>query len=212
MVDDIDFGGGSGAEGPFLSWMARASQDGTFSGKCWIMRSKDGKDVFGGMATGVVFDIEALKLGWCQSDGVVGVTPNWKWNASITRFEPKPGDDFKRGFSIPIATSQTEKAVWEQAQAGAFSAMSDLFTLIKKADRMPGHLPVVKHVGETKLESKKGMTFAPILQIVKWVPRPMVLSEGHNAAADFGGKAAPVQAAAPKEAPEKLAAASAVPF
>jgi hypothetical protein len=200
----IDFGT-SGSAGPFLTWQARASIDGEMPAKSFVLRTQDGKSVVDNLKAGVVIDIDALKLGWCRSDGVAGQAPEWRWNASVARFEPSPGDGWKRGFSMPVALNQTDICVWEQSQAGAFSALQNLFGLITKAGRQPGTLPVIRHVGETKIESKRGMTFAPILEIVKWVPRPECLGGGAPAF-ESAPAPAPVQQATP------VAASSAAPF
>lgn len=184
----IDFGGSGGAQGPFLNWQARESLDGEFKGKSWVMRGEGGKVAFTNMARGVVFDVDALKLGWCKGDGTPGVAPVWRWNASISRFEPSPGEEWKRGFSIPIGISTSEIAVWEQSQAGSFAAMQDLFLLISKAQRNAGTLPVIRHNGEKKIESKRGMTFAPILEIVKWTPRPEIMGGGDATGPDFASE------------------------
>lgn len=189
----IDFGN-TGGNGPFLSWQARASLDGEFPAKSWVLRLQSGKVACPALARGVVFDIDNIKLGWSRGDGAPGVAPEWKWNPSLSRFEPKPGDDWKRGFCIPVLLNATETAVWEQAQAGAFSAVQELFGLIGKAKRQAGFLPVVKHSGETKIESKRGMTFAPKLEIVKWIARPEALDGGAGPA--FAPAPLP-QAAAP---------------
>jgi hypothetical protein len=206
MVMNIDFGGGGGSEGPFISWQARASLDGEFNGKTWVMRGPEGKVAFTGMTRGVVFDIDGMKLGWSRGDGVKGVAPEWRWNPSVSRFEPKPGDDWKRGFHIPLAISGTETAVWEQSQAGAFSAIQDLFSLIAKAQRQAGTLPVVRHNGEKKIESQRGITFAPVLEIVKWVARPSILNGGGAPAF------APEPAPAPQPARTPVMADDDVPF
>lgn len=192
----IDFGG-SGSAGPFIQWQARASLDGEFNAKSWVLRTSDGKSVFTAMSRGVVFDIDALKLGWCKTDGIAGQAPEWKWNPSVKRFEPMPGEGWKRGFSIPIAINANDTAIWEQAQAGAFSAIVELFGLVGKAHRQPDTLPVVRHNGETKIESKRGMTFAPKLEILKWVPRPTILGGGGPAFEE--PKAQPAQAVPPAD-------------
>lgn len=204
----IDFGT-SGGNGPFCSWQARASLDGEMPAKCFIIRTQNGKAKCEAFSRGVVFDIDNIKLGWSRGDGKPGVAPEWKWNASLTRFEPKPGDEWKRGFSIPLLLNASETAVWEQAQAGAFSSVRDLFDLIGKAQRAAGSLPVVRHAGETKIESPRGMTFAPKLEIVKWIPRPAALGGGNGPAFDAPAPA-PKPAAAPAQADAELA--DALPF
>jgi hypothetical protein len=206
----IDFGS-SGSQGPFLTWQARASIDGEMPAKSFVLRSQDGKAVVDNLKKGVVIDIDALKLGWCRSDGVAGQAPEWRWNASVARFEPSPGDGWKRGFSMPVALNKDDVCVWEQSQAGAFSALQNLFGGMAKTPGWgrpnPGMLPVVRHVGETKIESKRGMTFSPILEIVKWVPRPECLGGGAPSFAET--PAAHVTQKQPEKSP---ADADPVPF
>lgn len=203
----IDFGT-SGGGGPFVSWQARASLDGDMPAKSWVLRTQNGKNKLDAFARGVVFDIDNVKLGWSRGDGKPGVAPEWKWNASLSRYEPKPGDDWKRGFSIPVLLNATDTAVWEQAQAGAFSAVRDLFDLIGRANRAAGTLPVVRHAGETKIESPRGMTFAPKLEIVKWIARPAALGGGNAPAFD----PAPVQQAAAPQPAKVEEDMDAIPF
>jgi hypothetical protein len=198
---DIDLGGSGGSQGPWISWQARESLDGAIPGRAFVLRDSDGKRVFEGFEKGIVFDLENLKTGWCYSSGAAGQAPDWKWNASLARFEPSPGEDWKRGFSIPVALSKSDTAVWEQAQAGAFQAFVALVQQIKTAGAPKGKLPVVRWAGTDKLESKKGVTHVPRLEIVKWVDRPAALSVGAIIDAgddDFPGTVTP-KAEPPKQ-------------
>lgn len=183
MALDIDFGGtGGGGQGPWINWQARESLDGSIPGRSWVIRTTDGSSMFGGFDKGVVVDIDRIKTGWSRSSGAKGVAPEWKWNASLSRFEQAPGDDWKRGISVPLAISKDETAVWEQAQAGAWSGFVGLIMAVKAANAPVGKLPVVKFVGAEKVESKKGLTYVPQFEIVKWVDRPGVLSAGADIA------------------------------
>lgn len=203
----IDFGN-SGSAGPFIQWMASASKDGEFPPKVFVLRAEDGKRVIENFKAGVVIDIDALKLGWCFSDGVAGRAPEWKWNATLSKFADYPGEGWKKGFSLPVALAPNEMAVWEQAQAAAYSAVTELFKAVAHAQRAAGTLPVVRHVGENVVKSARGVTIIPILEIVKWIPRPAYMGGGAPA---FEPQPAQ-QPASPPPAPVAAPAASAAPF
>jgi len=190
MPFDMDVPSGGGNSGPFIQWQAKESMDGSMPGRSWSIRDASGKKPFDGFARGVIMDIDAIRTGWCYSTGASGVAPEWLWNASVKQFAPQPparaGDArWQRGFSIPLAYGPENVAAWEQAQAGAWSAFVALVGLLKAATITPGQLPVVKHDGVEKIESKRGVTFAPKLAIVKWVPRPPILSAAPQV--DAGG-------------------------
>ena len=96
--------GNTGSDGPWISWSARGTQDGAVPPKSFYLRDDNGKNVFNGFSgNGVVLDIEKMKTGWQRSDGVLGQAPDWKWNATVAQMQPQPGDDYKKGFSIPCA-------------------------------------------------------------------------------------------------------------
>ena len=180
---DIDTGsnGNGGSEGPFVQWASRESLDGEIPGRSFSIRDADGKRVFDAFAKGVVLDIYNMKTGWCYSTGQKGVAPDWKWNTSLSRFEPQPpapNDDYRwqKGFSIPLAFGKEDRAVWEQAQAGAYQGFVQLVGLLKAAGPDGKKLPVVKLKGTTKIESKRGITHAPEFEILKWVDRPAALA------------------------------------
>jgi hypothetical protein len=188
---DIDVGsnGNGGSEGPFVQWASRESLDGEIPGRTFSIRDADGKRVFDAFNKGVVLDIYNMKTGWCYSTGQKGTAPEWKWNASISHFEPQPPSAssehrWQQGISIPLAYGKADKAVWEQAQAGAFQGFRQLVGLLKAAKTDGKQLPVVKLKGTTKIESKRGVTHAPEFEILKWVDRPDVLSTTKAPAVD----------------------------
>lgn len=182
-LDDIDFGP-QGSAGPFVQWNAKESVDGSFPGRTWTLRTKEEKLAFKAWEGGVVLDIEAMKTGWCFSTGQAGQAPEWKWNESLSKFGPQPPDRglerWKRGFAIPLAygRGKDDYAVWEQAQAGSWQAFVALIGIIKAASPKgaAGQLPMLRQIGVEKIESSKGITFAPRFEIVRWVDRPAALA------------------------------------
>ncbi len=188
---DIDTGSNTGgSEGPFVQWASRESLDGDIPGRTFSIRDADGKRVFDAFTKGVVLDIYKMKTGWCYSTGQKGVAPDWKWNASLAKFEPQPASAstehrWQKGFSIPLAYGKEDRAVWEQAQAGAYQGFTQLVGLLKAAGPDGQKLPVVKLKGTTKIESKRGITHAPEFEILKWIDRPAALSEAAPAKADL---------------------------
>lgn len=204
--------GGSGSQGPWLQWSARGTQDGAVPAKSFYIREEAGKTPFNGFtAGGVVLDIANMKTGWQKSDGVAGVAPEWKWNASLARFEPQPGEDFKRGFSIRVALGGGKTALWEQSGAAVWNAFTNLVPALREQPA-GDMLPLVRMTGTKLQQFKRGSTVEPILEVVKWVPRPDCLKEGAAAGIDTGAAQPtpqPVQQAAPQPAPAAVAPAPA---
>lgn len=178
MDFDID-AGQTGGGGPFISWSAKGTEDAVIDPRSFYLRGENGKeDVTERFKKGVVFDITQLKTGWQHSSGQSGVAPTWKWNDSIKTMMPKPGDDYKKGFSIPVALGKDKKAVWEQAGAGAFQALTELAPKIKAgAATNKGLLPLVQMTGAEVIKFSVGSTNYPILEVVKWVPAPPCLTD-----------------------------------
>lgn len=203
MAFDIDTGN-QGSEGPWISWSARGTQDGTIPAKSFYLRDESGKTTFMGFAeSGVVLDIEKMKTGWQRSDGVIGQAPDWKWNPSVSQMQPQPGDDYKKGFSIPCAIGGGKTASWEQAGAAAWNAFVGLVPALQQ---QPGAdmLPLVRITGTKLQQFKRGSTVEPILEVVKWVARPDCLKEG--VAAGVATEPAPAPQPAQQAAPAPAAA------
>ena len=190
--------GGSGSEGPWVAWSARGTQDGTIPPKSFMLRDENGKSPFDGFTRGVVLDIYSMKTGWQRSEGVVGVAPDWKWNTSVGQMQPQPGEDYKRGFSIPCAIAKDKTATWEQAGASVWGAFTALVPALQQGP--DGKLPVVKITGTKLQQFKRGSTIEPVLEVVKWVDRPDCLKDGFSP--DIGEAEAPKPVAAPKPAPQ----------
>lgn len=189
--------GGSGSEGPWIGWAARASHDGSISAKSFFLRDSDGRTPFSGFEKGVILDITNMKTGWCYSAGVAGQAPDWKWNPSIAHFMEKPGDDYKKGFQIRCAIGAGKTATWEQSGAGAWNGFTSLVPALQQGPG-DGKLPMVRMTGTKDEKFARGSTSTPILEVVKWVDRPDCLKEG--ASIDTGDEPAQEQSSAP--APE----------
>jgi hypothetical protein len=146
----------------------------------------------------MVLDIEKMKTGWQKSEGISGVAPEWKWNPSPAQMLPPPSDDWKKGFSINVAIGGGETATWEQAGTAAWQALTDLAPSLQQQPA-PGQLPLVRLANTKAMQFKRGSTISPVLEVVKWVPRPDCMKEG--AAGGIAMDPAPAPAPAPKPAP-----------
>lgn len=206
---NFDTGGSGGSEGPWVQWSARGTLDGAVPAKSFLIRDQDGKKKFDGFDTGVVLDITTMKTGWCYSSGATGEAPDWKMNASLSQFMPDPssGDrDYKKGFKIRCAIGGGKTASWDQAGASVWNAFVALVPELQKQPS-PDMLPLVRCTGAKFEQFKRGSTNTPILEVVKWVPRPDCLKEGAAAgiATDPAPAAAQPSAAAQAAIPDEAA-------
>lgn len=178
---NFDTGGSGGSEGPWLQWSARGTLDGAIPAKSFLIRDADGKTKFDGFdGNGAVLDISGMKTGWCYSSGATGEAPDWKMNASLSAFAPDPssGDrDYKKGFKIRCAIGGGKTASWDQAGASVWNAFVALVPALQQQPS-PDMLPLVRCTGSKFEQFKRGSTNTPILEVVKWVPRPDCLKEG----------------------------------
>lgn len=187
--------GNNGVQGPFFQWSARGSQDGQVSARTFYLRDGSTKLDFDATTKPIILDIESLKTGWQKSEGIAGVAPEWKWNASVTQMMPQPGEDYKKGFSMRVAIGGGETALWEQAGAAVWQCLTDLAPELSKQPSK-GMLPMVKLSDVKHLQFKRGSTAAPMLEVIKWVETPDCLKEGAAA----GIAVDPVPAPAPQPA------------
>lgn len=192
--------GNQGAEGPFIAWSARGTQDGTIPARSFFIRNKEGKSPLDAFTKGVVLDIVNMKTGWQNSEGIVGQAPEWKWNQTISHMMPQPDDEWKKGVSIRCAIGGGEAATWEQAGAAVWQAFADLVPALQQGPG-DGSLPLVRMTDTKAMQFKRGSTVAPVLEVVKWVPRPDCLKADAPAIATEPAQPAPAPAAQPKAAP-----------
>lgn len=189
--------GSSGGSGPFFAWSAIGTRDGSVPARSFYVSDSGTKTPYDA-DKGFVMDIDALKTGWQHSEGAVGVAPSWNWNPSVSQMMPKPGDDWKKGFSVPCAIGGGKTAVWEQAGAAAWQSLEALAPLLAQRPDAKS-LPVVKLQEAKFVQFNKGSTVVPILEIVKWTDRPDALKEG--VAAGIATEPAPAPTPAPAAAP-----------
>ena len=183
--------GSTGAAGPFLAWSAIGTRDGAVPARSFYIRDGGEKTPFDGQ---MILDIDALKTGFQHSEGAVGVAPSWKWNESVSQMMAKPGDDWKKGFSVPCAIGGGKVATWEQAGAAAWQSLEALAPLLGQRPDAKS-LPVVKLQEAKFIQFTKGSTVVPILEIVKWTDRPDALKEGVEAGIALEPTPAPAPAA-----------------
>ena len=196
---EIDLGASGSDVNTFLQWSARGTQDGAVRAKQFYTRDGAAKDEFEAAQTnGFVIDLDSLKTGWQKSDGMVGVAPEWKWNPTVNQMMTKPGDDYKKGFSVKCAIGGGNVAMWEQAGAGVWAALTDLAPKLSQGTN--GQMPLIKVVEAKEIKFTKGSTCYPIFEIVKWVDKPDCLKEG-VAAGIAVEEAAPTPPPAPAPAP-----------
>ena len=168
--------GSTGAGGPFLQWSARGTQDGSVPPKSFYIRDGSAKTPYDA-TKGMVLDIEKMKTGWQRSEGLAGVAPEWRWNPTVSQMAAAPGEDWKKGFSIPVATGGGATATWEQAGTAAWQALVDLAPQLQQQSAA-GQLPLVRITDTKAMVFKRGSTISPVLTIIKWVPRPDCLKDG----------------------------------
>jgi hypothetical protein len=198
---DLGNNGGDGIN-VFLGWSARGTQDGSIRARQFYLREGSSKDEYAEAQTkGFVIDLDSLKTGWQKSEGMAGVAPEWKWNPSVNQMMQKPGDDYKKGFSVKCAIGGGKVAMWEQAGAGVWSALADLAPLLKDQPTS-GQMPLIKMTEAKELKFTKGSTCYPIFEIVKWVDKPDCLKEG--AAAGIATEPAPAPEPAPAAADDDM--------
>ncbi len=202
-----NFDAGGGSEGPWISWSARGSLDGVIPPRSFVIRDENGKSPFD-MTQGVVLDLETAKTGWCFSTGMAGQAPQWKWNDSIARFAPNPGDGWKRGFQIRIAIGGGQSATWEDSGAGAWNAFAELGKLFGSGP--DNQLPMVRMIGVREERYAAGSTTIAVFDVVKWVDRPDCL-KGSVQGFDTGAQTSVQPAQQPVTGPSPHAAQQPAP-
>lgn len=208
----IDTGDTGGSLGPWVSWTSNGSAMKGFQPMKWILRDKseDGEKtevMVPAFENGCVMDLDSLKLGW-EKDGAKGMAPERRWNPSVSQATPRPDESKKqtgayawsRALSVRLAIGDGKTATWEQGSFGAYEAFSRLAKQIMAQHPGDGTLPLIKQTGVEQRALSSGSTNIPILEIVKWVPRPDCLKD--EAPQIDTGAAAPAAQPAPAPAPQ----------
>jgi hypothetical protein len=219
---EIDTGGSTSAQGPFLSWSSNGSAEKGFPPRSWVLRDKDDRGertetVVPAFETGCVLDLDTLQIGW-ERDGGKGMAPERRWNPSVAQATPRPdesrkpsgGYSWSRALSVRVAIGGGRAATWEQGSFGAYEAFSRLAKAISAQHPGDNTLPLVKQTSIEKRDLPNGAANIPVLEIVKWVPRPACLKADApkiDTGADEFDAPAPRAASAPARAAAKPAPA-----
>jgi hypothetical protein len=201
----LDVDGGSSEQGPFLRWYAAPPHSGVCAAGNFVVHEAGGNTTVVDLSKALVFDWAGSKTGWMESGGVAGVAPQKKWNASRSKMEPQPGENWKKAFHVQVAyllDNAPSRAVWEQNQYASFAAYRAIMALIAKdaAANLP-KLPMFGYTGYRREKIGNGTTLVPEFKLVRWVQRPACLSDDADAAAPAPQAAADAWGAATKAAP-----------
>jgi hypothetical protein len=177
----LDLDAGTTEEGPFLTWYAAGSKDGTIPAGTFAIRENRVATAIS-LATGIVFDWPGSRTGWMQSTGAAGVAPRKQWNASRTSMERQPADDWKKAFRVQLAYlgngQQPVRAVWEQSSTASWIAFVAVMGLLRNdATVQLPKLPLLACSGHHPHKFGGGMTLIPDFKLVQYVARPACLPE-----------------------------------
>ncbi len=222
MAFAIDTGDTGASLGPWITWSSNGSAEKGVPPRSWVLRGKDEagnrtETAHPAFVNGCVMDIDSLKLGW-EKDGARGMAPERRWNPSISQATPRPDESKKatgafawsRALSVRLAIGGGQAATWEQGSFAAYEAFSRLARQIEQQHPGDNTLPLVQQTGVEKRDLPNGSANIPILQIVRWMPRPDCLKAD---APVIATSPAPAQTAQPVQtvAPVQQAAPSSIP-
>lgn len=118
----------------------------------------------------MIFDIDSTKTGWCRIEA--GSPPEWVWDEAVGRRGAKPGDDFKRGFSVMVWLGPDRGwAEWSSNGSGPGMGFEPLYVeaMQQKED---GKALAVQYTGSTPMKVGKGNTRVPNFELLGWVDKP----------------------------------------
>ena len=180
-------GGGGGAYVRFMP-----------SANAWVL----GKDEI--QLKKVLFDFDTLKTGWGMM--AEGQAPSWVWDESLGKRGARPGDEYKRGFSIMCYFGpQKGWAEWSSTGTGPCMGFEAL-----AGEAMPQHkdnagkVVAASYEGSRPGKVGKGNTRVPLFSLIGWVDKP----EGGEAPA-AAASAPPATGSTAVPPPAKKAAAPA---
>jgi len=197
---EIDIAGNDGSIGPFFQWSANGTKCRAIAPANWYLRDAEGKTQLD-LSAGAVLDLATLKTGWCRSEGIPGVAPEWRWNPSPSQMMPDPGTvprEWKKGISIRIAYAPGKAATWEQSGSATWEALVHLSPQLRDAPA-PNLVPQVKFAGTLDKKWGTNSTTVPLWDVVKWVERPDSLKS--ETIIDTAPAPAPAPAFTPPPAP-----------
>lgn len=201
-------GGGDGDFLPLLAYNAKAgrmkvTQNVEVNGS-WQKQETD----ITAQTPAFVFDLATIKVGWLLFKA--GMAPVKALVDIGQPLPPQPGGDYgsddkgkaikpRQGFVMHVLGTDRVKREFASNAGTAVGAVDDLHTTYTAApESKQGLLPVVRFTGANEVKSKHGSNYAPVFQIVHWVPRPAELAtNGVGATAAAPPPVQPAPAPAP---------------
>lgn len=179
-MGNSDLGPSGGDYAGFVSWSSQGSDDGIITRRSFAVHWKEGdtkhKAVWRAAQAGFAWDIRRLKKGWELN--VQGAKPERTLVPMAAPFPPRPGDDWKRAFSVPVSAGDGNTFLWEQGGATAFACLQDVAPVLEAQEpQFPGCVPVLRVVGVIDMNIGGKLLGAPKLEVVQWLPAAQVFPE-----------------------------------
>lgn len=174
MALGIQTGGGTNDRTPIIKYNAKAGRlfrvDRTNDGSGWTSNEED--ITANGM---FVADLENIQTGWmCFPPGAAPDIRTVPLGASPGE---RPSDKHKMGFKLHVKLGKDcggdvrEFTASASSVINAMNALHDAYLAGKDGDK----LPVVKIAKIVSEKNDHGTNYAPVFEIVQWVPRPQGL-------------------------------------
>jgi hypothetical protein len=183
---DLDPGGSD--SGPWLTWHAAPTRDGSAQPGQWSVRDSAGRAVVNLTAPGLVIDWPNARIGWMRTSGVPGVAPEKQWSEDRAKLGRRPGEDWKKAVRVSVAYAPDAAATWEQAGVGACATFAAVMALLREnaADAQLPKLPLLSFVGHDAVRVGAGTTLVGKFKLLRFVPRPLCLAEEEDDAEPVG--------------------------
>lgn len=166
--------GGGGDFKPFVKYNAKADK--------WFTKGKDG-DVEIGRPT-FLADFKNIQTGWFLFKE--GMAPLKVFDTSLDNPAIKPGEEYKRGFVLPVYSPKFFNGVAELSSASIHvcNAVKEVYDAYEqgKGSIIGDQVPVIECSGSTAMKDKFGTNYKPILTLKEWVTRPAGFEGGSGAA------------------------------
>ena len=175
----IDMGNSNSGTDLYFGWQQKPGLNFNHAQVFYTNLSGQPKEVCD-VSQGMVLDTTELRTGW-----QCGETNKWQFNASVSQMQPKPGDTWKRGFSIPVALGAGKVALWMASGATAWDTLAYLGQQLAQCPQA-GQVPLVTHDGVAEGRYETRTWVYPLLKVQQWMPRPESLSA--RTAIDMGNE------------------------
>lgn len=120
----------------------------------------------------VYFDLDTVKAGW----GLMaeGQAPQWVWDEALGKPAVKPGDDYRRGFSVKVYLGPDKGwAEWSSTGTGPCMGFDEFYVAAIQLQRAANQVVVANYTGSTAKKVGKGNTRVPNFEVAGVVERPI---------------------------------------